>query len=181
MNNAERRLQEIEERLEAVEAPEPPADLLASIQEEIPEDLGGEIRGRGSADPLHHVLLQGLELAAVDGIDLGLQGSEISGGGLCIGPVDDIPHRRSLEPLEDHSVTSPDLCGAEAARDGCSEVVQESGDLELPARPLGSVGSAVELQGAVASPGEDLGLAALADLLADHDASAAVPAINPPR
>jgi Ca-activated chloride channel family protein len=41
VNNAERRLQEVEERLKSFEAPEPPASLLESIQAEIPEDLAG--------------------------------------------------------------------------------------------------------------------------------------------
>jgi Ca-activated chloride channel family protein len=40
VNNAERRVHEIEERLERFEAPEPPAGLIASIQAEIPGELG---------------------------------------------------------------------------------------------------------------------------------------------
>jgi Ca-activated chloride channel family protein len=51
VNNAERRLDEVEERLRSLEAPEPPPHLLESLVEEIPEDLGIDERGahRGPA------------------------------------------------------------------------------------------------------------------------------------
>lgn len=41
MNHAERQLREVEERLEAVEAPAAPDGLLKKLQAEIPEELGG--------------------------------------------------------------------------------------------------------------------------------------------
>ena len=40
VNKAERRLQEVEDRLEGFEAPQPPEGLLESIQAEIPTELG---------------------------------------------------------------------------------------------------------------------------------------------
>ncbi len=40
MKNAERRFEEVEERLRSVEAPEPPPHLLESLVEEIPDESG---------------------------------------------------------------------------------------------------------------------------------------------
>ncbi|MCZ6727778.1 MAG: hypothetical protein O7A98_10570, partial [Acidobacteria bacterium] len=69
MNNAERRLQEVEERLKNFEAPEPPASLLESIQVEIPEDLGGQTHAPDA--PAHRRFLKlaaSLAVVAVGGV-----------------------------------------------------------------------------------------------------------------
>lgn len=48
VNRAERRLEDVEERMAGFGAPEPPEDLLAKIQAEIPVVLVAEERGAGS-------------------------------------------------------------------------------------------------------------------------------------
>lgn len=122
MNNAERRLHEIEERLERLEAPEPPPELLASIQEEIPPHLGeGSAPAQPAAGWRWRRLAASLAVLAVGGLlgyklfvdgpspadSVGAEAPEAPPRGVVEPSEPGDPTRRTADPVVDPTVAEP--------------------------------------------------------------------------